>query len=1035
MLQTSITFRQNKSITVADLLSFPQNKRSRVSDSALLSVDSQGFHAESVTMATLANAPPTHHFNLAALVHWQALCEDSVTMATLANAPPTHHSNLAAPVHWQALCEDSVTVATLVSAPKFFVTVTGEFITMATLANSNNDDSTPSNRMDRNICSEKPEMSNRKSTSKLIPAALCYDDTQDVYYKIGDMSYRCDYCEALHFKDEQSRTSLCCLKGKIKLPAWKPVPLFLYGLLMGRQYLTDIEFESLTDAQKKIFEQSYVSKGFREYIRSYNSSLALASFSYTHADVPGHGPPIFRMINQIYRRLPHCPSKKQSKIKAGQTICNNDRHLYAQLYIYSPSEATSERAANAANHGCRSDILQELHKLLMESHPYTKQYKMMFDYMNRHKKLARDVRMLLGSDNRGTHNLPTPAIQNDVAAIIINQEPENPNTKRLLVVEPLTNHSWKHKFLNSTHHLCDPFIYPLMFPHGDHGWMMYAPQTSFANDDEEHLAFDESRDSSEPQNDEQQTRNRAQAGNETGHSTTSKAKKITMLQYYTYRLATRSVEPNPSNLLYCYGRVTQQYLVDAYAKVEENNLRWIRTNQTKLRVETYSGLQDWVRQTGDNDQDTSQLGKQVILPSSFHGSPRHMAQVYQDAMALVRRFGRPDLFITFTCNPNWPEIQNLIKAHQTSTERADIVSRVFQLKLKELLKDIASRNVFGESVAYTYVIEFQKRGLPHAHIVLTLQSADKPKDAGNVDSMVCAELPSPSSPLWTRVRAHMIHKCTVMCKVNGACKKGFPKPFQPRTEVGEDGFPLYRRRSQIDGGQEDTTSTANIDNRWVVPYNAYLLAKFDAHINVEICTSISAIKYLFKYIHKGPDQTKFRIEDSNENQGVDQQVDAQPQQVRDEIKEFQNARFLTPPEATWRLLSFSMHESSHSIERLAVHVEDGQSVYWHDGQDVSTEFRHTTLTAWFLLNQEDEQAHEWFYHEIPEHYVWLRTAKQWKRRHQGGNKKIGRMYMLRPKDQERFHLRLLLLHVKGATSFQDLRTFEGVTWLPMRVVC
>ena len=51
------------------------------------------------------------------------------------------------------------------------------------------------------------------------------------------------------------------------------------------------------------------------------------------------------------------------------------------------------------------------------------------------------------------------------------------------------------------------------------------------------------------------------------------------------------------------------------------------------------------------------MERQVILPSSFIGGPRDMYQRYQDAMALVRTFGKLNFFVTIMCNPNWPEIQ------------------------------------------------------------------------------------------------------------------------------------------------------------------------------------------------------------------------------------------------------------------------------------------------------------------------------------------------------------------------------------------
>ena len=59
----------------------------------------------------------------------------------------------------------------------------------------------------------------------------------------------------------------------------------------------------------------------------------------------------------------------------------------------------------------------------------------------------------------------------------------------------------------------------------------------------------------------------------------------------------------------------------------------------------------------NNKSDLSNVGKRIILPSTFIGSSRNMHKLYQNTMALIGKFGKPDLFITFTCNSNWPEIQ------------------------------------------------------------------------------------------------------------------------------------------------------------------------------------------------------------------------------------------------------------------------------------------------------------------------------------------------------------------------------------------
>lgn len=81
----------------------------------------------------------------------------------------------------------------------------------------------------------------------------------------------------------------------------------------------------------------------------------------------------------------------------------------------------------------------------------------------------------------------------------------------------------------------------------------------------------------------------------------------------------------------------------------------------------------------------------VILPSTFTGSPRELQQNFIDAMVLVQTYGKPDLFITMTCNPNWKEITENINEYEEVINRPDIVTRVFHKKLKELKEEIIKR--------------------------------------------------------------------------------------------------------------------------------------------------------------------------------------------------------------------------------------------------------------------------------------------------------------------------------------------------------
>lgn len=139
-----------------------------------------------------------------------------------------------------------------------------------------------------------------------------------------------------------------------------------------------------------------------------------------------------------------------------------------------------------------------------------------------------------------------------------------------------------------------------------------------------------------------------------------------------------------------------------------------------MRSEEYIHLRDAINSNVDGALNVNEIGSVCILPSSYTGSPRHMQEYIQDAMTYVRVYGRPDLFITFTCNPQWDEIKKYLLAGQSPTDRHDITARIFQQKLKSLMDFIVKHQAFGETRCHMYSIEWQKRGLPHAHILIWL---------------------------------------------------------------------------------------------------------------------------------------------------------------------------------------------------------------------------------------------------------------------------------------------------------------------------
>jgi hypothetical protein len=203
-------------------------------------------------------------------------------------------------------------------------------------------------------------------------------------------------------------------------------------------------------------------------------------------------------------------------------------------------------------------------------------------------------------------------------------------------------------------------------------------------------------------------------------------------------------------------------------------------------------------------------------------------------MSVVRKFGKPDLFITFTCNPNWQEVNNELRDGLTVQYRPDLVVRAFHIKLNSLINDIKVNHIFGKPLSVFYVVEFQKRGLPHAHILVILSEKDKIKEIDEIDKLICAELPNKESDpeLFEIICSKMIHgPCGLLnpnanCMEDGLCKKNFPKEFQNATVNCVDGYPIYKRRENNNYIIKTIGhDTIKIDNRWVVPYNPYLCKK------------------------------------------------------------------------------------------------------------------------------------------------------------------------------------------------------------------
>lgn len=188
-----------------------------------------------------------------------------------------------------------------------------------------------------------------------------------------------------------------------------------------------------------------------------------------------------------------------------------------------------------------------------------------------------------------------------------------------------------------------------------------------------------------------------------------------------------------------------------------------------------------------------------------------------------------------------------------------VVSRVFKQKLKSVMAAICGMFPSAGKVQYKmHVIEFQKRGLPHAHILIKFEKdCMHPRD---IDQVISAEIPNDLDDVQL-VLEFMMHRHnylnangqirTLSCqKLTSAgtyrCRFSYPHQIQNTTTIDAEGRVLYRRRKPGD--------------EWVVPHCLPLLRKFRCHIDFESASTSRVFSYLFKYVHKGVDKAQFQVQ-------------------------------------------------------------------------------------------------------------------------------------------------------------------------------
>jgi hypothetical protein len=185
-----------------------------------------------------------------------------------------------------------------------------------------------------------------------------------------------------------------------------------------------------------------------------------------------------------------------------------------------------------------------------------------------------------------------------------------------------------------------------------------------------------------------------------------------------------------------------------------------------------------------------------------------------------------------------------------------------------------------------------------------------------------------------------------------------------------EGFPKYRRRDNVEKlytyHGKFKGKVHYVDNRMVVPHNPYLLKKFDCHINIEYCSSEMAVKYIHKYIHKGHDRARMEMK----------------QNETDEVEKYIDSRYVGAMEAAWRLNSIPLHNRSHTVVRLPVHLYGQQYVTFEEGHEKRALNKDckTMLLGWFDLNKQNTASRNILYGNMPESYSWNVSGKKYVRK-------------------------------------------------------
>lgn len=643
----------------------------------------------------------------------------------------------------------------------------------------------------------------------------------------------CPHCGAKYWRNEVNSTGVytkCCERNKIVIPRFTQAHPTLVRLL-GRDNQNPMDIE--------------IRKNFINNIREYNSTFSMAAVltNFDRADMDNHFNDIHRRnargrpmpyLYKIHGRIYYKIAPMFNGIEGNQNLravqclmMDSDQAILEAMETNFPLNVMLE-----ANRLLRGTI-QLLHRMLLDSNQLVQFFLTNREILQRQNRedpltlrcwMTRNVPLnnTVPLNQQGQRQLATAPVHGEIAAVFSDFDGLPPEGTILyaqarelgmpligILAQRINNILSQ---IDQRNPNCDPLCYPIIYVFGEAGY------------------------------DERIQHNQA---------VLTRYSRVTMKEFYKFRFHFRDLT---IELMFSMGKLFQEYIVHCWVKIEKNNLNYLRRNQANLRIHEYAGIMDHL----NNPNADGVIGRAFILPSTFEGSDRAMRKHFYDGMELVGRFGKAHLFITFTANPKWPEIQNELQPGQSYLSRPDVCSRVYNLKFNEFWKDLVKDFKLGVVDAWLKTKEYQQRGLPHHHGLLWMAEQDQPTIPEIIDELISAEIPDPEEDpeLYELVATKMMHgpcrpNSPCMQKYGNRCSKGFPKNFSETTIIRDNNYPIYKRPNN---GRFVMVNGVALDNRYVIEYPPEALRKFCCHINIQVVGFLASLKYVLKYVCKGNDR-------------------------------------------------------------------------------------------------------------------------------------------------------------------------------------